>query len=355
MIVMPASSCFALAVLSRPFPVARRAQDYPNRPVRIIVPTAPGGMSDILSRTFAAKVQERTSTTVVVENKTGASGVLAADYVAKSVPDGYTIYLGFHGTNSVLQHLDAKLPYDPAKDFAPVVFLATGPTVLVVHPSVPVRIRPGAGCAGEKQAGRLELRLGRDRHDAASGGRAVQALCRRRHRRRAVSRGGAGQPGRAGRSRADDVRPDRQRDEQHPRGQIPRARASPRRSARSFCPMCRPWSKQVSRDAGRGMVRVLLRRPGRRPRRLPGSYREANEIFAAKDVADRFTTTGMTLPLGPPGLLGDHVDADSKRLGRGDPPRRDQVACRIFLLEAARTVEEACTHECASGGKADMT
>lgn len=97
-----------------------RAQDYPNRPVRIIVPTAPGGMSDILSRTFAAKVQERTQRVIVVENKTGANGVLAADYVAKSAPDGYTIYLGFHGTNSVLQHLDAKLPYDPARDFAPV-------------------------------------------------------------------------------------------------------------------------------------------------------------------------------------------------------------------------------------------
>ena len=124
---------------ARPFLGGARAQDYPNRPVRIIVPTAPGGMSDILSRTFAAKVQERTQRIVVVENKTGASGVLAADYVAKSAPDGYTIYLGFHGTNSVLQHLDAKLPYDPAKDFAPVVFLATGPTVLVVHPSVPVR------------------------------------------------------------------------------------------------------------------------------------------------------------------------------------------------------------------------
>ena len=114
-------------------------QDFPNRPVRIIVPTAPGGMSDILSRTFAAKVQERTGKVIVVENRTGANGVLAADYVAKSAPDGYTIYLGFHGTNSVLQHLDAKLPYDPAKDFAPVVFLATGPTVLVVHPSVPVK------------------------------------------------------------------------------------------------------------------------------------------------------------------------------------------------------------------------
>jgi tripartite-type tricarboxylate transporter receptor subunit TctC len=114
------------------------AQDFPNRSVRIIVPTAPGGMSDILCRTFAAKVQERTQRVIVVENKTGANGVLAADYVAKSPPDGYTIYLGFHGTNSVLQHLDARLPYDPAKDFAPVAVIARVPEVLVVNAALPV-------------------------------------------------------------------------------------------------------------------------------------------------------------------------------------------------------------------------
>src|SRR5262245_11550665 len=131
------------------------AQDFPNRPVRIIVPTAPGGMSDLISRTFAAKVQERTQRVIVVENKTGANGVLAADYVAKSPPDGYTIYLGFHGTNSVLQHLDAKLPYDPAKDFAPVVFLATGPNVLVVHPSVPAKTVQELVALAKAQPGKL--------------------------------------------------------------------------------------------------------------------------------------------------------------------------------------------------------
>src|SRR5687768_10951507 len=68
-------------------------QSYPTRPIRVIVPTAPGGMSDVLSRTFAAKVTERTGHAVIVENRTGAPGVIAANYVAKSAPDGYTIYL----------------------------------------------------------------------------------------------------------------------------------------------------------------------------------------------------------------------------------------------------------------------
>src|SRR3954451_22592129 len=118
---------------------AAHAQDYPNRPVRIIVPTQAGGVSDILSRTFANLVQSRTGATVVVENRTGANGVLAADYVAKSAPDGYTVYLGFQGTQSVMQHLDPKLPYDPVKDFAPVVLLASNPSILAVHPSFPAR------------------------------------------------------------------------------------------------------------------------------------------------------------------------------------------------------------------------
>ena len=115
------------------------AQEYPNRPIRIIVPTQPGGVSDILSRAFANKVQSQAGAVVIVENRTGANGELAAEYVAKSAPDGYTVYLGFQGTQSVLPHVDPNLPYDAARDFAPVVLLATSPSVLVVHPSFPAR------------------------------------------------------------------------------------------------------------------------------------------------------------------------------------------------------------------------
>ena len=84
-------------------------------------------------------LRSRTGATVVVENRTGANGVLAADYVAKSAPDGYTVYLGFQGTQSVLPHVDPKLPYDPGHDFAPVVLIAMGPAVLVVNPTFPAR------------------------------------------------------------------------------------------------------------------------------------------------------------------------------------------------------------------------
>src|SRR6186997_418998 len=112
------------------------AQDYPSRPIRIIVPLAAGGMADILARTIAAKITETTGHSVVVENRTGGAGVIGADAVAKSPADGYTLLMGLHATQAILVHLQ-KLPYDPAKDFAPVVHVATVPNVLLVNNAVP--------------------------------------------------------------------------------------------------------------------------------------------------------------------------------------------------------------------------
>src|SRR5689334_18016821 len=113
-----------------------QAQDYPNKPIKIMVPTPPGGMADIVGRTFGQKFTEKTQQPAVVENRTGAGGILAADFVAKAPPDGYTLYIGFHATNSILPTLDPKLPYDAAKDFAPVIHLVSLPNVLVVNPKV---------------------------------------------------------------------------------------------------------------------------------------------------------------------------------------------------------------------------
>ena len=112
------------------------AEDYPAKPIRIIVPTAPGGMADILARYYAQKFGEKIKQPVIVENKTGAGGVIAADYVAKSPADGYTLYVGFHATNAILPTLDPKLPYNAAKDFAPIIHMANLPNVLVVNSKV---------------------------------------------------------------------------------------------------------------------------------------------------------------------------------------------------------------------------
>jgi tripartite-type tricarboxylate transporter receptor subunit TctC len=113
------------------------AQTYPSQPIKIIVPTPPGGVADIVGRAFAQKLNEA-GKTAVVENKTGAGGAIAADFVAKSPPDGYTVYVGFHATNAILPHLQ-KLNYNPEADLVPITIAAKTANVLVVNPSVPAK------------------------------------------------------------------------------------------------------------------------------------------------------------------------------------------------------------------------
>ncbi len=115
-----------------------QAQTYPSQPIRIIVPTPAGGIADLVGRTLATKLGEA-GKTAVVENRTGGAGVIAAEAVAKAAPDGYTLYIGFHQTQTILPHLQSKLPYDAAKDFAPIILVASSSNVLVVHPSVPAK------------------------------------------------------------------------------------------------------------------------------------------------------------------------------------------------------------------------
>lgn len=114
------------------------AQNYPTGPLRIISPYPPGGGTDILSRTIGQKLNERFAQPVVVENRAGANGTVGAAYVAKAAPDGHTMLIvpAGYAANPALYK---SLPYDQARDLAPVSHVASGPLVLVVHPSLPVR------------------------------------------------------------------------------------------------------------------------------------------------------------------------------------------------------------------------
>jgi tripartite-type tricarboxylate transporter receptor subunit TctC len=121
-------------------PLAAAAQDsYPSKPVRIVVPYPAGGVADLLPRTVGAKLSEKWKQPVVVENKPGASGNIGMAEGARAEPDGYTLVLAPTGNLTVNQFLFKEMPFDVAKDFAPVTVLATSPNVLVVHPSVPAR------------------------------------------------------------------------------------------------------------------------------------------------------------------------------------------------------------------------
>ena len=118
---------------------AAAAQTYPNKPIRIIVPYAAGGTSDILARQIGPKLTDVWGQPVVVENKPGANGNVGADFVAKSAPDGYTLLLTDLGGLVISASVYPKLPFNPSKDFTPVVMVSYSPHVLAVNPEVKVK------------------------------------------------------------------------------------------------------------------------------------------------------------------------------------------------------------------------
>ena len=127
---------FAAAILA--FALPALAQDYPSRPVKIVVPFSPGGAVDGPTRIVAQKLSDRLGAQVVVENKPGAGATLGAAEVAKAAPDGYTLLLASQ-TNAISATLYRKLAFDPIEDFAPVMLIGEEPGVLVVHPSFPAK------------------------------------------------------------------------------------------------------------------------------------------------------------------------------------------------------------------------
>ena len=115
------------------------AQPYPSKPIRVIVPFPAGGIADLYARLIGQRVAEGWGQPVLVENRTGAGGNIAADAVAKSAPDGYTLVMGSFGTHAVNVSLFSSMPYDPVRDFAPIVLVLEAEGLLVVHPSVPAK------------------------------------------------------------------------------------------------------------------------------------------------------------------------------------------------------------------------
>ena len=114
------------------------AQEWPSRPVHLMVGFAPGGGTDIVGRALAQRMGENLKQSIVVENKAGAAGTIAADYVAKAAPDGYTLLMGHSNSNAISPFVLSNVPYDPATDFTPITYLGYVPNVLVVNASLPV-------------------------------------------------------------------------------------------------------------------------------------------------------------------------------------------------------------------------
>ena len=128
---------------------------YPERPIKLVVPFPPGGPTDIVARPLAQALGTALKQTVVVENRGGAGGSIGADLVAKSPPDGYTLLMGTVGTNAINGALYARLPHDPVKDFTPVALVASSPVALVVNPLSEYRSAREYVAAAKAQSGKV--------------------------------------------------------------------------------------------------------------------------------------------------------------------------------------------------------
>jgi tripartite-type tricarboxylate transporter receptor subunit TctC len=130
------------------------AQDYPSRPVRLIVPYPPGGPVDIMGRLTGQKLGELLGVQVVVDNRAGANGNIAGEIAARSSPDGYTLLMGANGNIAVNPSLYRRMPFDPQKELAPISLVGTGPLMMVEHPSVPAQsVADFIGLAKSKPGG----------------------------------------------------------------------------------------------------------------------------------------------------------------------------------------------------------
>ena len=136
------------------------AQDYPNKPITLVVPFGPGSGTDQMARLYAKALGDELKVPIVVENKGGASGFIAAQYVAKAAPDGYTLMMTTNTTHAANEHLFKKLPYDPVKDFAPIGLLSTGQMLLLVPPDSPYKSVADLLAAARKAPGKLDFGSG---------------------------------------------------------------------------------------------------------------------------------------------------------------------------------------------------
>jgi tripartite-type tricarboxylate transporter receptor subunit TctC len=163
--------CAGTALLALAAPAALNAQAYPTKPVRMIVPFAPGGNTDIIGRVFAPKMGEFLGQQIVIDNRGGAGGTIGTHVAARAEPDGYTLLMVSAG-HTINPAMIRKLPYDSVKDFTPISIIADVPTAFVIHPSLPAknvkefiaiaRAKPGAinySTAGRGTVGHLSAEL----------------------------------------------------------------------------------------------------------------------------------------------------------------------------------------------------
>ena len=195
------SAALAFALFGADAAAQAQAQDFPARPVHVIVPFAPGGGVDIVARLIAPKLSEAWGQPVVIENKPGAVGAVASEYVMHQPADGYTVLIGVAGSHAIAQYLNPNLGYDPVRDFAGVTVLSYSPLICLVAPSSPFHTMKELVEFAKTTTG--AVRQPRCRFANASDRRNVQSQLRHEIPARRLSRRGAGDAGSARRPYSD--------------------------------------------------------------------------------------------------------------------------------------------------------
>jgi tripartite-type tricarboxylate transporter receptor subunit TctC len=290
------------------------ADDYPSKPIKFIVPTAPAGIGDILPRLFAQKMAEvGNQTTMITENRPGGGGVLAYNEVAKAPPDGTTILMGNHAGLAMLPHLNKSLPYDPFKSFTPIVLLVTVPNILVVHPSVPAnsvkeliayaKANPGkltyasqgVGASGHIAGELFRLHAGIDIVHVPYRGAAPAA--------QDLAAGHV--------SMMFDVVSLAVPQIQGGRVRALGVAAKQRVAALPDVPTMIEQGVPAEVGAWFGMLGPA----GTSPEAVAWLNRETNKIFSVTDTRNRFVAQGAAMPLGTPEAFARHIEAESARYG----------------------------------------
>jgi tripartite-type tricarboxylate transporter receptor subunit TctC len=305
-----ACAVFALTLM----PWAAPAQDYPTKPIRIIVIASAGGPADLLARTFAEKLTERLKQqSAIVENKAGAGGAIAADYVAKSPPDGYTLLLGIHSTQSIHHHLNPNIAYNPETDFAPIIHIATVPNVLFVPAGSPVKSVQELVAQAKAKPGSMSFAS----QGPGSTGHLVGELFRLASGTDLIH-----VPYRGAAPALQDLIAgnvtmmwDTAFALSHVREGRLRALAVTSPQRMEVIPDV-PTTVEVGLPEIHGGAWFALLAPAKTPPAVIAFLnRHANEIFALPDVRQRFVPQGVILPRGTPEQLQALIDADSKRWG----------------------------------------
>ena len=293
--------------------VGAAAQDYPSRPITLIVPYAAGGGNDVMARIVAEKMSRTLGQQIVIENKGGAGGSIATRQIAKAAPDGYTLGLGGTGTLAINPTLYPNVGYDPRKDFAPVGLIATSALVVLVNPSVEAKSIGELIALGEARARQAQLCVGRCGQRHPSRLRAVRH--HGGHQAHAHSLQGL-EPG------AD--RPDRRacgdlfllaaaRDRAGEGRQGARARRHRADSARRAFPICRPSPKPRCRATRPCCITASWRRPARRGAIIDKLNAALNAALAEADVRARIVADGAEPLPGTPEDYAADIDREETK------------------------------------------